>query len=324
MEKVLNQEEIDAMVRAARGNVAGVSTSQTKIQPWDISKVGQIGREPLRSLTELHESVARNLTHSLGAYLRVVFDANLVSVEQLGYAEFLARLPELAYLATVQLEPMNAFAGLQLDLSLAFPIIDLLLGGHGSTTEELRDITDIEEQILEGVVQLICREFESAWQPVGIHVAFGQRQQPAQMQRLMPPNEKTLSLSFEIRMSNTRGMLNLVVPSSVSNVLLRKLSHDWIYHRPRGLAECNPDLLSRLLDCYFNVELALPPQPVDTRQIVELESGQVVPLSYSVDDAALATVGGHPCFASDVVRHGNRRAAHIQQRLDTHAAGSPA
>ena len=321
MEKVLNQDEIDAMVRAARGGPSATSLP-TKVQLWDFRKVGQIGREPLRSLTQLHESLARNLTHSLGAYLRVVFDANLVSVEQLSYTEFLARLPELAYLATIQLEPMNAVAGLELDLSLAFPIIDLLLGGRGSTTEELRDITDIEEQILESVVRMICREFESSWQPVGVSVAFGQRQQPGQMQRLMPPNEKTLALSFEIRMSDTRGMLNLVVPSSVSNLLLRKLSHDWIYQRPRGLAESSHQLLARLLECRFNVELSLPQQLLDARRIVALENGHVVPLAYSVEETALASVAGHPCFSSDVVRHGNRRAAHIQQRLDPLPSGS--
>lgn len=323
MEKVLNQEEIDAMVRAARGHVVDTPLP-SKIQPWDIRKVGQIGREPLRSLTQLHESIARNLTHSLGAYLRVVFDANLVSVEQLGYAEFLGRLPELAYLATVQLQPLSAIAALQIDLSLAFPIIDLLLGGHGSTAVELREITDIEEQILEGVVRIICREFEAAWQPVGISVSFDQRQQPAQMQRLMPPSDKTLSLSFEIRMSETRGMLNLVVPSSVSNMLLRKLSHDWIYHRPRGLAECSPELLARILQCDFDLDLALPSQLVNARRIVSLENGQILPLSHSVDDPALAAVGGHPCFTSEVVRHGNRRAAHIQRRIDPPAMGNPA
>jgi flagellar motor switch protein FliM len=323
MEKVLNQEEIDAMVRAARGH-AEQHAVPIKVQPWDFSKVGQIGREPLRSLTQLHESLARNLTHSLGAYLRVVFDANLVSVEQLGYAEFLSRLPELAYLATVQLEPMNAVAGLQLDLSLAFPIIDLLLGGHGSTTEQLREITDIEEQILEGVVRMICREFESAWQPVGVHVEFGQRQQPAQMQRLMPPNEKTLSLSFEIRMPETRGMLNLVVPSSVSNVLLRKLSHDWIYHRPRGLAECSSDLLAKLLDCNFDLELVLPPQAIEAKRIINLSSGHVLALNHPLEQSASAEIGGHACFTSDVVRHGNRRAGHIRERLDAPASGGVA
>jgi flagellar motor switch protein FliM len=316
MEKVLNQEEIDAMVRAARGQVEQ-QPSSSRIQAWDLGKVGQIGREPLRSLTQLHENLARNLTHSLGAYLRVVFDANLVSVEQLGYSEFLARLPEHSYVATVQLQPMSAVAALQMDLSLAFPIIDLLLGGQGASRIELREITEIEEQILEGVARMICREFEAVWQPAGISVSFDQRQQPGQLQRLMSPNEKTLSLSFEIRMPETHGMLNLILPSSVSNLLLRRFSHDCMYHRPRGLDECSPKLLARLLQCDFDLELVLPSQSIDARRIVDLERGQVLALPYSVDDPATATFAGHPCFLADVVRHGARRAAHIRNPLES-------
>ena len=46
-------------------------------------RAGQIGREQLQAINLLHEGFARNLTHSLGAYLRVVFTATLVSAEHL-------------------------------------------------------------------------------------------------------------------------------------------------------------------------------------------------------------------------------------------------
>jgi flagellar motor switch protein FliM len=316
MEKVLNQEEIDAMVRLARGK-SPESSDASGVKPWNFLEAGQIGREPLRAITQLHEVFARNLTHSLGAYLRVVFDVNLVSVEQLGYNEFLARLPEQTYLATTQLQPVNATSALQLDLTLAFPIIDLLLGGFGTPESELRDITDIEEQILEGVVRVMCRELESAWQPVGISCSFEQRQQPAQMQRLMPPNEKTLSLSFEIRMPESRGMLNLVCPSSVSNILLRKLAHNWAYRRPKGLSECSPELLARILDCNFNTELSLAPQYLDARRVVNLSPGESLALSQPVDQPALLMVANQPCFNAEIVRRGSRRAGHILVRHES-------
>lgn len=319
MEKVLNQEEIDAMVRVARGKAAESSTS-SRVKPWNFLEAGQIGREPLRAITQLHEVFARNLTHSLGAYLRVVFDVNLVSVEQLGYNEFLARLPERTYLATTQLQPVNATSALQLDLALAFPIIDLLLGGFGTPEAELRDITDIEEQILEGVVRVICRELEAAWQPIGITCSFEQRQQPAQMQRLMPPNEKTLSLSFEIRMPESRGMLNLVCPSSVSNILLRKLAHNWAYRRPKGLSECSPELLARILDCPLETELALAPQYLEAKQVVHLAQEQALNLYQSVDQPAILRIAGQPCFTAEVVRRGSRRAGHVQSRIQQHPA----
>ncbi len=91
-------------------------------------KAGQIGREQLQAITQLHEGFARSLTHALGAYLRVVFAATLVSAEHLTYREFLERIPETTYLASCKLEPMGVIGALQLDLKVALPIVDLLLG----------------------------------------------------------------------------------------------------------------------------------------------------------------------------------------------------
>jgi flagellar motor switch protein FliM len=57
MEKVLNQGEIDAMVRAARSGRASnaVRVAQPVVQPWDIRQAGQIGREQLTAINQLHD-----------------------------------------------------------------------------------------------------------------------------------------------------------------------------------------------------------------------------------------------------------------------------
>ena len=59
---------------------------------------------------------------------------------------------------------MTALSVLQLDLSLAPPIIDLLLGGHGKAGVT-RELTDIEESIVTSVVELICRLAGSGVRP---------------------------------------------------------------------------------------------------------------------------------------------------------------
>ena len=43
-------------------------------------------------------------------------------------------MPELTYMCSFKLLPMTVAALLQLDLSIAFPLIDLLLGGEGRGT----------------------------------------------------------------------------------------------------------------------------------------------------------------------------------------------
>jgi flagellar motor switch protein FliM len=159
MKKVLSQREIDEMVRQARSpaEISATAGAPSAVTLWDGRLAGQIGQEHMQALSRLHESFARNLSHSLGAYLRIQFDATLVSGEHLTYGQFLQGIPEVTYLASCKLIPGGISILLQLDLAVAFPLIDVLLGGEGKGEMPLRGITEIEEQILESVMHIICR-----------------------------------------------------------------------------------------------------------------------------------------------------------------------
>jgi len=54
MEKVLNQEEIDAMVRVARGKSVDNATS-SRVKPWNFLEAGQMAA----NLSELSHSCMR-------------------------------------------------------------------------------------------------------------------------------------------------------------------------------------------------------------------------------------------------------------------------
>lgn len=319
MDKVLNQEEIDAMVRAARqGTPAGSSLpKQISFEPWDVRRAGQIGRGQLQAITLLHEGFARNLTNSLGAYLRVVFSAALVSAEHLTYREFLQRVPETTYLSSFRLEPMGGRGALQLDLKIAFPIIELLLGGQGTSALGERAITEIDEQILESVARIVCRELGTTWQALSVEVSFDQRQGITEAQRLMPPEEKILSLSFEINLAETRGGLNVALPASVSNALLRKISADWTYQRPRSRADSRQRLMRRLLDCRFEVELSAPNLRSALRHLSELDPASVLAFSRHASEPASLLAAGVEIFKAVPARCGRQRAGRLSHRHES-------
>src|ERR1700689_854174 len=73
-----------------------------------------------------------------------------------------------------------------------FPIIDIMLGGEGKSGEVNRELSEIEEQILEGIVRIICRDLQTSWQAIKLEFNFAASQQISQVQRLMPPDEKNL------------------------------------------------------------------------------------------------------------------------------------
>jgi flagellar motor switch protein FliM len=315
MEKVLNQEQIDAMVRAARG---GNESGHTKVvQPWDARQAGQIGRQQVQAITALHEGFAGNLTHSVGAYLRVAFTATLVSAEHLSYNEVLHRIPEVTYLATCKLMPVDATALLQLDLAVAFPLIDVLLGGEGKGGLPERQITAIEEQILETVMRIICRELENSWQMLSLQVQFDDHQRAEQVQHLMNADERTLSLSFELTVAENRGTLNLIFPATVSNALLRKISADWARIKRRAQPDSSERLRAHLLESPFSVKLDICARSVPVRELLQVSLGDVLTLNCPVQQPAALRIGEREIFSASVARRGALRAAQVLGQSQT-------
>ena len=323
MERILNQDEIDALLRKVQEGPAtpppqqqAAAPKRREISARDMRKAGQLGKEHVRAVSMLHDSFARNLTHNLGAYLRGIFEVNLVSVEQLSYGEFLQRVPDLTYFASINVAPGGSLAGMQLDLPLAFPIIDLMLGGLGKLEGQVREITDIEEQILESVVRIICRELQAAWQPLlELQFSFEERKQQAQILQLMPPNEKVLSLSFEIRMPEVRGMMSFAFPADISNALLRRLSKQWTYRRRRNTEQTIAQLSEQLMEVAFHAQLQLPPTPVTVRELLQLQPGSVLMLRHRAQAPGLLRVAGKDFFTAYPVRSGSSRGAQIDRRM---------
>jgi flagellar motor switch protein FliM len=314
VEKVLNQDEIDAMFRAALGR-GQVQSSTPMYQPCDFKQAGQIKKDQVRAISNLHEGFARNLTNALGAYLRVIFEVNLVSVEQLTFREFLQRIPDLAYLATFQVKPMGATAALDLEPSLVFPIIDLLLGGVGRMNDQEREITEIEEGIMEGVVRILCGELQTAWSSLGSTLEFDERLQPTQLQRLMPPGDKTLCLSFEIHMPESHGVMNVAFPAVASNALLRRLDQDGGYSRHRGPSTARERMIEHALSFPFEFALGMPTTRIPIRTLLDLNPGDVISFQHRADTPIDGIVAGSALYEAFPMRTGNQRASRISQML---------
>jgi flagellar motor switch protein FliM len=315
MEKMLKQDEIDALFEAARSSAPIRPDAQDRVVPYNFSSSGQISKDQLRAISMLNDMFARNLTHNLAAWLRTRFQVNLVSAEQIAFNDFLMRIPEICYVCSVRLEPLGALSVLQLDLGLAPPMIDLLLGGEGREGS-LRELTDIEEAILASVVEIICRELTAAWQSVGLSFNFERRQMQTQVARLMSVSEKTLCLSFEIRMPHGSGLLNLAFPAVVANTILRRLTSDW-GRRRRHAPETRARMEASARQIRFGGVLQLPAVRLPAKSIEGLEPGQILSLDLSGRVPGEWRVGGQYMAPGYAVRQGTHRAA----RLDDAAIG---
>lgn len=312
MEQGTEKKDTSATLAASRDAMrAGNHPRPEAVTRWEVQRGAQIGADSTRVLTMVHESFARNLSHALSAYLRIPFETSLASTEQLAYREHLQKLPDLTYLASCKLLPAEMSGLLQLDLSIAFSLIDLLLGGEGKGALEPRAVTEIEELVLESVVQIIFREMGLTWQASGQAFHSQGRVQKINASRLMASDDKVLVLSFHITMQEVRGTLQMAVPATVSAALLRKLSAEWSYRKPPVPAKSVEQVKSRLLNCSFDAELNALGLRLLSKDIVHIKAGDLLRFEHAIDLPATLLLGEHPMFQAFVMRHERRRVARL-------------
>jgi flagellar motor switch protein FliM len=318
MGRKLNQEEVDGLFRAAQDprRKRRETLSKTRaVSPYKFGQTPTVDPGKVRSLVVLHETLATELSRYLSAFLRTSIEVSKSSLESIYYGEFLQPFPEPAYVASVIAQPAEAVVVLSLEMQVVFPILDLLLGGEGKAEALIRDATEIEEEVLESVIRIICRELERAFHPL-LHLTFrlDRRQQREQAVRLMPAVEKVLAFRFEVGMAERLGQIGVAFPSSVSGRLLRKIEEEETA-RPVRRSEHAPRLRELLGGCRFSVEMQLPPTPICGRDLLALRPGQSLVLQHRISDPVPVSIAGEKLLLAFPVRNGKARAAMVDRRI---------
>jgi flagellar motor switch protein FliM len=309
MAKILSQEEIDALLGSAsdlQRDAAGAAQLPSKSYiTYNFRRPDRISKEQIRSLHFMHDRFARNVAQSLSAYLRTVSDISILSVEQFAYSEFLMSLPDPTAFYAVSLNPYDSLAALELSPSVAFTMIDRMLGGNGQSAALTRALTEIEQNVVDAVVRLMLESLTELWKPIGgIEFRMQGRETRPQMLQVCAPNEIIILLVFDIRVAESRGMLNIALPASMIEVVGKNFSQgsrtrkepsdrDRV-HLAENIGRI-PAYVAAVLDSTIRGE-----------DLLALEPGDVVMIDRSVRDPLDVQVGGSSKFGARLTRTDGR------------------
>ena len=233
MSPVLSQEEIDALLSAASdqggpAQPAFEGDQKTSVVGYNFRRPDRVTKDQIRSLHFLHDRFARNVSTSMSAYMRVVTDVSILSVEQFTYSEFLMSLSDPTAFYAISMRPLEGTAALELNPSVAFTMIDRMLGGSGRGVAVNRALTEIEQNVTDGVVKLILENLTDAWRSiVDVQFRISGRETRPQMLQVAAPNEVVLLMSFEIKIGDVRGVLNVCFPASSIEAVSGSFTRSW-------------------------------------------------------------------------------------------------
>jgi flagellar motor switch protein FliM len=253
-DRVLSQEEIDNVFKKVR-ETAPEDDPSKKAQSYDFRRPDRIAKDQLRAIHLLHENLARTLASSLSAYLRAYVAVNLVSVEQLSFMEFTQCLPSPTSLIALGMKPFDGNAVLELNPTLVFPLLEMLLGGASKAPVKItREVTEIEQSILDSVVRIVLNDLRLAWSGVtAIEFSIEQHETEPQLLQILAPNEAVVAISMEVRIGDTAGMMNIGIPSIVVKMLRHKFDQQWSLRKTHA----SEDDLNRMLKKLRTVPLHL-------------------------------------------------------------------
>jgi len=284
MKKVLSQEEIDAVFQGT-GSDAASEAAVPDVAAFDLSHLDRIPKSQLRAIHLVHENFVRNLGSSLSAYLRSYVGLNLVSLEQISYSEFLDGLSFPTCMAYISMTPYEGTAVLEMNMTLMFTLIELLMGSKGrSTTPVQRKITDIEKSIMQTLLRVILRDLKDAWSSVArVDFAVQSLASEPQLMHVLAPAEAVIVIAVDVKVGPVSGLMNLAIPS----IFIKRLRHKFDQLQTVRKASSNDvdqDRISKLIqDVSLRFEALLDGGTIDARALLELEAGSVLVFDHPLD-----------------------------------------
>ncbi|ERF60021.1 flagellar motor switch protein FliM [Treponema socranskii] len=326
MNEVLSQDEIDQLLTAISSGDSDTDdfkpvSDTRKIKIYDFKRPDKFSKEQLRTVSNMHETFARLTTTSLSAQLRSLVHVHVASVDQLTYEEFIRSIPTPTTLAVVNMDPLKGNAVLEIDPTITFCMIDRLFGGRGSTTgNKNRDLTDIEQSVMEGIIVRILANMREAWtQVIDLRPRLGQIETNPQFAQIVPPSEMVVLVTLEMKVGEEEGMMNFCIPYLTIEPIISKLSSQFWFSSVRrsSTTQYLGTLKEKLSSVEMDVVAEVGSIDLPIREVLSLRVGDVVRLSnIRVGDPLTLSVGSKKKFYCQPGVVGKKMAVQVTGKLE--------
>jgi len=326
MNEVLSQDEIDQLLQAISSgeneadDFKPVSDTR-KIKIYDFKRPDKFSKEQLRTVSNMHETFARLTTTSLSAQLRSLVHVHVASVDQLTYEEFIRSIPTPTTLAVINMDPLKGNAVLEIDPAITFTMIDRLFGGTGATGGKVnRDLTDIEQSVMEGIIVRILANMREAWtQVIDLRPRLGQIETNPQFAQIVPPNEMVVLITMETKIGDEEGMMNICIPYLTIQPIVSKLSTQFWFSSVRrsSTTQYLGTLKEKLADVDMDIVAEIGSINLPIRDVLSLRIGDVVRLSnIRVGEPLTLSVGSKKKFYCQPGVVGKKMAVQVISKIE--------
>jgi len=297
MADILSQEEIDALLEVIEeegdtlvSESEGNDTRQVIL--YDFKRPNRVSKEQLRAVKGIHDKMARNLASQISSIMRSIVEIQLHSVDQMTYGEFLMSLPSPTSFNVFSIKPLDGNCIIEINPSIAFPMIDRLLGGIGEAYEATRELTDIELNLLDAILRIIMQRLKEGWAPItDMYPTVETKESSPNVVQIVSQNEIVIMVVMEIIIGNSSGMINLCYPVIYLEPILSRLANrDIMLGETSAKKSRNKELNTLISRAEVFNEAIIGRAELSVGDLLDLKKGDIIRLDRAADDKAIVMI----------------------------------
>lgn len=325
MADILSQEEIDALLEVVdeEGDSETIEAEEggeeRQIILYDFKRPNRVSKEQLRAVKGIHDKMARNLAAQISSIMRSIVEIQLHSVDQMTYGEFLMSLPSPTSFNVFSVKPLDGSCVIELNPSIAFPMIDRLLGGVGESFESTRELTDIELNLLDAILRIVMQRLKEAWAPItDMYPNVETKESSPNVVQVVSQNEIVIMVVMEIIIGNSSGMINLCYPVIYLEPILSRLANrDIMLGETSAKKSRNKELTELVGRAEVFNEAIIGKSELTVSELLDLEKGDIIRLDRAADDHAIVAIDRKELFLAEIGLHRFRKSIRLKQLIKT-------
>jgi flagellar motor switch protein FliM len=314
---VANPEEASVAVETAKP--AGEPEKKI-IQPYDFRNRMLLTPGELRKLRLHQEEFANALAARISVYLRLDFSLKLTGLQTVAYGKLAQSWSNPSHLTLFKIEPLRGVSVLEIPPLLGLSIVDRLLGGPGQAPDSIREMSEIENALLDQAIQIILGQWCSHWSKVKElkPVLLGCETNGKFIQTALPET-MMLVIAMAGRIGACVEQIQIGFPYSSLETLIRQVTRgaDTVADapsQPASKATCkwNP--------CFDDVRIPLVAEwegiELTARDVLALRVGDVLQINGQCAQQVKVRLADHPKFNGRLGTVGGNWAVELVQAIN--------
>ncbi len=316
MERILSKDEISELLSAVRegevdtGEAAGPAEPRRQARRFDLVQAPGLSRWKIPNLDLIIDAFGRNYAISLTNRLRRPVLANLAGIESISFEAALQQVSPNSALGILNLDPFKSGGLLIIDEALAYPLLEILLGGTADSRQPIpnRPLTAIEMNLLRTLMEDSCADLAKAFNALErLNPSLVKLENSLRLVNIVPPEAGVLMARFKVSLDRLTGTAWLMIPHASLEPLREKLRDSVISVGSQANEAWPTQLRESLQQVQATLRVQVGEAGLSVRDILNFQVGDIIDLGCAPSAPLQVLVEDRPKFLAQAgVRNGNK------------------